>query len=380
MDVVVPPAEPPAGEGEGGAPAPAKEPGTGGEPHGNAAAPPEGEDADGTGDGQGEPAADQGGGGEEEEGDGDGTEDEHGSATGANPLLGADVAEEPKDWSADPESVEDLKKQVETEPDRRLLSVYGDTVHRNDGRHLRGGVDAATNERHIQWFDRVVAHNHPLWRPPKNAVGKEFINILSGLWEGVIQRRWNAEFPMIFCACILRVEPGTVATRKIKQRIKQRLDLWKEGRQEALVSQIETAAWRSAGRGRRRKDEESEARSFNSKVLSGKLRAAVRNLTAREGGGVRAASETCTKTGDNIVDVLRAKHPDLRVPDVGSPDCLAFEEYARVPTPVPIIADETGAEAAATKWEVRPALTAWMQPMPRSTSSRTRACRPTFAR
>ena len=108
----------------------------------------------------------------EEEGDGDGTEDEHGSATGANPLLGADVAEEPEDWSADPESVEDLTKQVETEPDRRLLAVYGDTVHRNDGRHLRGGIDAATNERHIQWFDRVVAHNHPLWRPPKNAVGK----------------------------------------------------------------------------------------------------------------------------------------------------------------------------------------------------------------
>ena len=42
---------------------------------------------------------------------------------------------------------------------------------------------------------------------------------------------------------------------------------------EALVSQVESAAIFSAGRSKRRPDEESEARRFNSTVLVGKLRA-----------------------------------------------------------------------------------------------------------
>lgn len=163
----------------------------------------------------------------------------------------------------------------------------------------RGGVDAATNDRHIYWFDHVVAHSpqpqrllFELWRQ----------------WRGVLDRRWNSKLPLIFPACILRVNPGAVETKNIKQRISQRLE------EEALVSQIKSAAIWSARRSRSKPDEESKACRFNSLVLTRKLRSAVRNLTYREGGGVHAASDTCTKTGKNIVTVLvlHTKHPPCR--------------------------------------------------------------------
>ena len=36
------------------------------------------------------------------------------------------------------------------------------------------------------------------------------------------------------------------------------------------------------------------------------------------------------KTGRLVVDVLREKHPDMRVPPVENPMCAAFEEYKEV--------------------------------------------------
>ena len=60
---------------------------------------------------------------------------------------------------------------------------------------------------------------------------------------------------------------------------------------------------------------------LNSLILSwvgGKPRSAVRNLISSDEGGVRLASHACTKTGDNIVTVLQAKHAPLRELNVKS--------------------------------------------------------------
>ena len=115
------------------------------------------------------------------------------------------------------------------------------------------------------------------------------------------------------------------------------------------MSQVESAALWEGRLSHRKQDEESEARRFNSLVLAGRLRSAVRNLTAREGGGVRAAGDVCTKTGDNIVSVLQAKFPPLRETNIGSEDCLAFEEYPRAPDPLDLIVGGDDREKVAGK-------------------------------
>ena len=106
------------------------------------------------------------------------------------------------DWSAGAESVQDLLGKALTDADRRLIGVYDNTVHRNDGCHLHGGIDAQTDEQHMAWFDRVAAHPHKLYSPHCK-IGKEFGSMLAGLLRGVWQRKWNLVYPLVFEACIL---------------------------------------------------------------------------------------------------------------------------------------------------------------------------------
>ena len=188
---------------------------------------------------------------------------------------------------ANHESLLDLVGIAMSAADEKLKAVYGgDTIHRNDGCHLRGGIAEATDAQHQRWMGRVFAQPHPLYHPPRCAIGNRFIAMLARLFEGVRARRWNSELPLIFAAVILRKNPGHFRAAKIKQRIQQRLDLWEEGKIEALVTQVKTAAVQSAGTGGRERDEETAARAFNSKVCNRNIRSAVRNFTAPSGGGV----------------------------------------------------------------------------------------------
>jgi len=71
-------------------------------------------------------------------------------------------------------------------------------------------------------------------------------------------------------------------------------------------------------------------------VLSGRLRQAVRRLTNRDGGGVLQPDEECTKAGVPVLQVLRSKHPALRVPELDTPDCKVFESYPELPAAIPM--------------------------------------------
>ena len=78
------------------------------------------------------------------------------------------------------------------------------------------------------------------------------------------------------------------------------------------------------------------ARSYHNTVLSGMLRKAVCRATNREGGGCLLPDDQCTKTGRPVAEVLREKHPDMRVPPVENTTCAAFEEYEEVSETVPL--------------------------------------------
>ena len=98
-------------------------------------------------------------------------------------------------------------------------------------------------------------------------------------------------------------------------------------------------------------EEENDAvsRSFHETVLSGKLRQAIRRKTNQEGGGCLLQDDQCTKTGQPVADVLREKHPEMRVPPVENPTCAAFEEYGDVPETVPLDFTEDDVSWVASK-------------------------------
>jgi hypothetical protein len=91
----------------------------------------------------------------------------------------------------DPETLLDLTTQQSTECDEKLLAVYGDTTHQNDGRHLQGGV--ADNTVWQARFDRVVAYPHKLYFPPQGQVSKLVVATYSRELKGIRERRWNSE-------------------------------------------------------------------------------------------------------------------------------------------------------------------------------------------
>ena len=81
----------------------------------------------------------------------------------------------------DPEGLADLQRQTMHEAARRIEEVYGDGVHRNDGRHLHGGVE--DDGAMCMLYDSVTAYGHAMYSPPKGEVGRLYINLLADKME-----------------------------------------------------------------------------------------------------------------------------------------------------------------------------------------------------
>ena len=222
----------------------------------------------------------------------------------------------------------------DTEADRKLREVYGDTIHRSDGRHLDGGIanDNVWQDR----YDTVVANPHQLYLPPQGKIGADLVSLMASELRGVRERKWNSERPLILMACILRRKHGCVRAKDIKTRIASRIDLWRREKYDALIRDITNTSIANAGHRTATNDAETAARKYNSAVLDGRLRAAVRGLTSSDTGGVLGPDDACTKTGRRVRDVLAEKHPQLRIPNLSDPDNLAFTDYGADPDVIPI--------------------------------------------
>ena len=186
-------------------------------------------------------------------------------------------------------------------------------------------------------YDKVLSYQHPLYSPPKGKVGNEFLQLLAEELKMVRMRESNSERAMILPACILRREIGVVKAKAIQKRITRRIQLWTEGKISELVEDVVNTARRGSGNGGGTNDNESRARKFHSMVCEGKLGPAVRWLGNRDGGGVLGPEDKCTKNPTKtVIEVLREKHPDLRIPDLAQEDWASFEEYAECLDSVPV--------------------------------------------
>jgi len=185
---------------------------------------------------------------------------------------------------------------------------------------------------------------------PKGTAGRRFLTILTHEFEQVrVGRTSNSEKPLVFVAVILPKTPTVRRAKDIRLRLMQRMDLWEQGEYHALVDDTEVEALSRVGT-TMSPDEEGIARAFNAKVLSGRLRSAVRSLTNRDGGGVLQPDDKCTKTGRPVVDVLREKHPKMREPPSIGGTTGAFEQYRDgPPTTVPVIVTSETVELVAAK-------------------------------
>ena len=98
---------------------------------------------------------------------------------------------------------EDPQLQRLTDADRWLYSVFGDTIHQNDGTHLDDGIGVADNTKWQRLHLRVAACNLPLYDLPNGCWAHRFLEALMNLWVGVVKRCWNSKCPLVFQACII---------------------------------------------------------------------------------------------------------------------------------------------------------------------------------
>jgi hypothetical protein len=113
-----------------------------------------------------------------------------------------------------------------------------------------------------------------------------------------------------------------------------------------VVASMLPTSWTSCG-SRVLPTQEDRARSYNAKILSGRIRQAVRSVTNRDSGGILGPSDLCTKTGRPVIDVLREKHPPLR--ELSGMGGLTFEKYITLPDPPPVDITSATIEKVATR-------------------------------
>ena len=166
-----------------------------------------------------------------------------------------------------------------------LQGVYGDFPYHNDGLHLDGGIsDNAAWQRH---WRRLAAQSASWYTTTSGAVGRRFTAILAAELQGVLNRSWNFERPLVFAHVILKKTLGVRQSREIRARITRRMDLWERGQHSGLVgdAKVEGAAQEGRAAFSGNEEDNAVAWSFHEKVLLGNLRQAVRQATDWAGGG-----------------------------------------------------------------------------------------------
>ena len=132
--------------------------------------------------------------------------------------------------------------------------------------------------------------------------------------KGVQDRLWNLERFIIFHAVILQQAQHVTTSQAIRRRIGKKLDAWVEGKHSMLVEDTLQPCGEYLAVAQREETADHRAETYHSLVLRGKLRTVVRWITEQETGGVLQPGDRCTKTGDRVMEVLRAKNPEAWTP------------------------------------------------------------------
>jgi hypothetical protein len=126
-----------------------------------------------------------------------------------------------------------------------------------------------------------------------------------------MNRKCNFEKVIIFTQVLLQRENNVTASRDIKKRLKLRLDSWQLGKYKMLVETTEQALKARQSKARGNTTTAQRAKTFNSKIMCGELRSALRYISDTEFGGLFYPDDVDHKTQKSVGEVLQDKHPPM---------------------------------------------------------------------
>ena len=129
-----------------------------------------------------------------------------------------------------------------------------------------------------------------------------------------------------------------------KNCIATQLNLWHQGKYDALIQDITATSLASAGYRSITNDDEKVEQKYHSTILDGRLYAAVCGLASCNSGGILGLDDACTKAGCHIWEVLVEKHRSLHTPNLLDPYNLAFADHSMAPDIMPIDCPQGDAE------------------------------------
>ena len=127
-----------------------------------------------------------------------------------------------------------------TAANRKLMSVYGNTVHANDGSHLHGGIDPAKDKQMQRLHHQVASMKQFLLCDlPSGRWANRVLDLQTQLWKDVKERCCNSEKALLLAPCILRKTRVAENFAETKILLWMRMDVWEAGRFWALVKDVE---------------------------------------------------------------------------------------------------------------------------------------------
>ncbi len=150
---------------------------------------------------------------------------------------------------------------------------------------------------------------------PDGNLGRAITDAVAGEVDAIAKLEAPADRLFVFIRTLIQRDPDVRKGKDVKRMLWRRLEMWREGLVEELLCEAERLDEHFATT-QPPLDDESVFRIFNRLMLQGKIKAAVRFVTERGGGGVLHPSAQAEKRppGVTVLDVLREKHPPQQTP------------------------------------------------------------------
>ena len=212
------------------------------------------------------------------------------------------------------------------------VPLYIDTlIHKAYGAPLICSVGGPFNSVWCQHWSIIIQHRGLLYSLPGGTVGKHYVELLNEELKLLCNGVYPAERVLVFSAIVLQRDRSVCKGSDIRRLLNRRLSLWRDGSFDVLLQEAECCdkALRNSYSSNTTRTTDHLVKVFTKLMLQGNIRAAVRWITERAGGGVLRASDTThvNQTVMSVMDALKLKHPESQIPPESALPCCDSLPY-----------------------------------------------------